>query len=314
MADRRMFSRKIIESDRFLDLPPVARLFYYDLCIRCDDDGFCPQPGGVRRTSGASPEDYQLLLDAKLVLDFDGIAVVRDWRVHNTLKSDRLRAPGYSDIADRLWIARDGYYTTDQAEGLMTLTEYHARYAKERRDPLRNLPEKCSETVCNLLDPEEKRTEEKKKEENRTKMKRDEEEAACALAGEGPDGGGFDGGAESEDSSSDDKRLETFGGELGQNVVWLTDEQTSDLLDRLSLEEFDRYVRKLSDYILQHGDRFHSHYKTILKWWEEDRAVDKTGKARESPDRWPRPKQQPWQRAMERPWEPPRGEFHEPPF
>ena len=276
MTDRRMFSHKIVDSDRFLDLPPEARLLYYELSIRCDDDGFCACPGKILRMTGASADNLRTLLEAGLLLDFGKVVVVSDWRIHNTLKSDRVRAVDYPDIAEKIWITRSGSYTTDPDQGLMTLMEYHVRYAQERRDPLRDYRGKSMENLCNLLDPEEKRKEEKRKEEkrreeNRSEEKRDEEEAARGLAPEGPDS---DGCSESEEFvSSDSKRLETFGGELGQNVVWLTDEQTSDLLDRLSLEEFNRYVRRLSDYILKHGDPFHSHYRTILKWWEEDRTV-----------------------------------------
>ena len=255
MTDRRMFSHKIVDSDRFLDLPPEARLLYYELSIRCDDDGFCACPGKILRMTGASADNLRTLLEAGLLLDFGKVVVVSDWRIHNTLKSDRVRAVDYPDIAEKIWITRSGSYTTDPDQGLMTLMEYHVRYAQERRDPLRDYRGKSMENLCNLLDPEEKRKEEKRREENRSEDCSESEEFVFP----------------------DSKRLETFGGELGQNVVWLTDEQTSDLLDRLSLEEFNRYVRRLSDYILKHGDPFHSHYRTILKWWEEDRTVQDRG-------------------------------------
>ena len=39
MAERRMFSKKIVDSARFLRLPPTARLLYYDLGMQADDDG-----------------------------------------------------------------------------------------------------------------------------------------------------------------------------------------------------------------------------------------------------------------------------------
>jgi predicted phage replisome organizer len=70
--------------------------------------------------------------------------------------------------------------------------------------------------------------------------------------------------------------LERMGGTLGQNVLMLTEEQNADLLDRLSLDEYDLYCKKLSDYIIAHPEKtFKSHYATILKWVEEDRSVMK---------------------------------------
>ena len=69
-------------------------------------------------------------------------------------------------------------------------------------------------------------------------------------------------------------KLQQFGGHLGQGVLMLTDEQIGDLLDKLSLEEFDLYCKKLSDYIIEHPEKtFKSHYQTILKWVAEDRKV-----------------------------------------
>lgn len=69
-------------------------------------------------------------------------------------------------------------------------------------------------------------------------------------------------------------KLERCGGKLGQNVLMLTEEQNDDLLDRLSIDEYDLYCKKLSDYIIAHPNKtFKSHYQTILKWVEEDRRV-----------------------------------------
>lgn len=67
--------------------------------------------------------------------------------------------------------------------------------------------------------------------------------------------------------------LEPFG---QKRVVFLSEAQVSDLLDKLGLEEFDLYIKKLEDFIFKHpdaGTNIHSHYDTILKWVTEDRAV-----------------------------------------
>ena len=67
-------------------------------------------------------------------------------------------------------------------------------------------------------------------------------------------------------------KLEKMCGTLGQGVLMLTDEQNEDLLDKLSLDEYDLYCKKLSDYIIAHPEKtFKSHYQTILKWVAEDR-------------------------------------------
>ena len=41
-----MFTDKIIESDAFLDMPITARLLYYDLSMRADNEyNYCPKCG-----------------------------------------------------------------------------------------------------------------------------------------------------------------------------------------------------------------------------------------------------------------------------
>ena len=40
MAQRRMFSKKITETDLFLDMPMSAQCLYFHLNMSADDDGF----------------------------------------------------------------------------------------------------------------------------------------------------------------------------------------------------------------------------------------------------------------------------------
>ena len=68
--------------------------------------------------------------------------------------------------------------------------------------------------------------------------------------------------------------VKVLGGELGKNVVFLSDEQFSDLLDRMDFETFNYYVDKLSNFIIKNNAHVKNHYETILKWWREDGAVE----------------------------------------
>jgi hypothetical protein len=69
--------------------------------------------------------------------------------------------------------------------------------------------------------------------------------------------------------------VKVVGGELGKNVVFLSDEQIADLLDQMDIETFDHYVDKLSSFIIKNDAKVKNHYETILKWWREDSAVPK---------------------------------------
>ena len=71
-----------------------------------------------------------------------------------------------------------------------------------------------------------------------------------------------------------EKRLEIMGGTLGQGVVLLSEEQKDDLLDKLSIDEFNKYVGIVAECELK-GKKFKkkSHYQAILDMVNKDRAV-----------------------------------------
>ena len=54
------------------------------------------------------------------------------------------------------------------------------------------------------------------------------------------------------------------------SVVFLSDEQVSDLRSKMGEAAFRHYVDKLAGFIVDNGARVKNHYETILKWWRED--------------------------------------------
>lgn len=68
-------------------------------------------------------------------------------------------------------------------------------------------------------------------------------------------------------------QLRVVGGNLGKNVVYLTDRQLGDLIDRLGMDAFNRYVDRLANFIIEKNAHVKNHYETILKWYEEDSKV-----------------------------------------
>ena len=76
-----------------------------------------------------------------------------------------------------------------------------------------------------------------------------------------------------EDTAAADRNVNVVGGELGKNVVFLSEAQIADLLDQMGVETFDYYVDKLSNFIIKNDANVKNHYETILKWWHEDGTV-----------------------------------------
>ena len=69
--------------------------------------------------------------------------------------------------------------------------------------------------------------------------------------------------------------VNVMGGELGKGVVFLSDAQIGNLLDRMDLDAFNHYVDKLSNFIIKNDAHVRNHYETILKWWHEDGLIRK---------------------------------------
>ena len=80
-----------------------------------------------------------------------------------------------------------------------------------------------------------------------------------------------------------DSIVKVLNGELGKGVVFLSDAQISDLLDRMDIDTFDHYVDNLSSFIIKNDAKVKNHYETILKWWNEDGTVGRQPKAVNAP-------------------------------
>jgi len=90
MAERRMMAKKIIEVDKFMELPASAQALYLHLNMCSDDDGFCDQVTISMFRAHASTQDLQSLLEKEYIYRFEsGVVVIRHWRSSNTLRADR---------------------------------------------------------------------------------------------------------------------------------------------------------------------------------------------------------------------------------
>ena len=90
MAERRMMSKKIIDTDNFLDMPQSTQCLYFHLLLRADDDGFIQSPKSIMRVTGCKDDDLKLLIAKGFVIGFEtGVIVIRHWRIHNYVQSDR---------------------------------------------------------------------------------------------------------------------------------------------------------------------------------------------------------------------------------
>ncbi len=112
MAERRMFAKTIIDSDAFLDMPMSAQALYFHLAMRADDDGFVNNPRKIMRMVGASDDDARILLAKRFLISFDsGVVVIKHWRIHNYIQSDRYKPTVYAEEKALLTQKDNGAYT-----------------------------------------------------------------------------------------------------------------------------------------------------------------------------------------------------------
>lgn len=112
MANKRMFTMKVVDSDAFLDMPLSTQCLYFHLNMRADDDGFIGNPKRIMRLIGASDDDLKILIMKRFVLTFeDGVIVIKHWRMHNTLSQNRYRETQYLDEKSMLLLKDNGAYS-----------------------------------------------------------------------------------------------------------------------------------------------------------------------------------------------------------
>lgn len=119
MAERRMFTKKITESDAFLDMPMSTQCLYFHLNMAADDDGFVNNPKKIVRSINASEDDFKLLIAKAFIIVFEsGVIVIKHWKMHNYIQSDRYKPTDYVEEKALLGIKADKAYTLDSQKAV----------------------------------------------------------------------------------------------------------------------------------------------------------------------------------------------------
>ena len=130
-------------------------------------------------------------------------------------------------------------------------------YQAERRAAQKAIAEKSSDTSSDVAS--KIRRDKKRKDKNRL-----DEEVDTDTA-----------------TTTEENQLRCIEGDLGKGVVYLTDRQLHDLMDRFGIDLFNRYVERLANFIIEKNAHVKNHYETILKWYTEDSQVSKQSKKKE---------------------------------
>lgn len=90
MAQRRMFSNRIANSAKFLQMPAESQLLYFHFILHADDDGIV-ESYPVMRLLGLAPDNFKVLIAKGFIqqLNEDQVIIIKDWTEHNIIRADR---------------------------------------------------------------------------------------------------------------------------------------------------------------------------------------------------------------------------------
>lgn len=85
-----MFSNRIANSARFLQMPTESQLLYFHLNLHADDDGIA-EAYPILKLLGIAPDSFKVLIAKGYIrqLNEDQVIVISDWLEHNVIRADR---------------------------------------------------------------------------------------------------------------------------------------------------------------------------------------------------------------------------------
>ena len=243
MADRRMIAKKVITTDEFYALHDKSKVLYIMCLMSADDDGFVSDVRGIMKHYNIRPAHLKALIDSNYIIKFQsGVILVRHWKVHNSIRADRYHETDYQTEKSMVYVDEknrycliDGCHLVAKTPSQYSIGKVSSGEGEDVRRPL-----SAAEAYRAL----------------REDLDDDYE----------------------EDDDVDylrETQLQSCYNINGEGVIYMTDLQYNDLLDRLGLEAFDLYMERLSNYIIKKDAHIKSHYDTILRWYLQDSAVRK---------------------------------------
>ena len=262
MAERRMFAKTIIDSDMFIDMPMSARLLYYDLAMRADDDGFVNSPKKIMRFVGASMDDMNVLIAKQFIIPFEsGVVVIKHWKIHNYIQKDRYKATSYQAEKESLTLKNGTYYTDDLPDVSNLDTEcIQDVYSLDTQDRLGKDRLGKDRLGKDRLGKDRVRDRERQELESAHAPKNLPLEIAENKNNKNN---------ENDFNNSDNKKPTRHKYGTYKNV-FLTDEDMEKLKTEFP-DDWQNRIERLSEYIASSGKTYKNHLATIRVWAKKDK-------------------------------------------
>ena len=261
MAERRMFAKTIIDSDVFTDMPISARLLYYDLAMRADDDGFVNSPKKIMKFVGASVDDMNVLIAKQFIIPFEsGVVVIKHWKIHNYIQKDRYKATSYQAEKESLTLKNGTYYTDDLPDVSNLDTEcIQDVYSLDTQDRLGK--DRLGKVRLELG---KDRVRDRDRERQELESAHAPENLPLEIAENKNNKNN-----ENDFNNSDNKKPTRHKYGIYKNVL-LTDEDMEKLKTEFP-DDWQNRIERLSEYIASSGKTYKNHLATIRVWAKKDK-------------------------------------------
>lgn len=112
LANRRMFSKDVVQTDDFMMMTIEAQNLFFHLGIIADDDGFTNNYKTTMRMIGVEQNALKELENQGLIYEFkeSGVLVIRVFLLSNSIKRDRYTKTIFQDEFKQLTIKNNKYY------------------------------------------------------------------------------------------------------------------------------------------------------------------------------------------------------------
>lgn len=156
MAQKRMLSMNIIDTDMFIQMPISARLLYYDFCMRADDDGFIDSPTKIMKMIGCTEDDLKILIAKNYLIPFKNkVCVIRHWLIHNTIRKDRYNPTIHLEERNQLAVNNKIYdFQGENVSGNQMATIWQPSIDKNSYNNSNNILEQPTENIFEIIEKE----------------------------------------------------------------------------------------------------------------------------------------------------------------
>ena len=133
MAKKRMFSNDIIDTDKFLMLTNEAKMLYFYLGMKADDDGFISNAVMLLRILAIDKKYIDELVNNDYLIDFEnGIYVITDWLENNYLDKNKVKPTLNQEEYKKTEIIGN-HYVLKLNQGLnQSLTKVNKKFTQNR--------------------------------------------------------------------------------------------------------------------------------------------------------------------------------------